>query len=271
MQLCSTNFPIHSVEYYFFVFIKYLIALSLGTYGIYSINPQLSSFIKIIWMNLTIAKGTTGNLTLVANWSLTDYTVTLDPNGGSVSQTSFIARYTESYTLPEPTRTGYTFAGWYSGSTLYSGGTWTTFSNVTLTAQWTANEYTLTYDGVKEVKSSATVTFNYNYSGTTSYTVTLKDDDAVSYPTAPTRSGYVFTGWYTDSDCTTRYDFTGTITEDMTLYAGWQSINSYCYVLDPTNYNSSSYSYSIYNSSKKYNIPRNKSVSIYARRRWRKL
>lgn len=196
---------------------------------------------------VTIAKGTTGDLSFAAIWSLTDYVVTLDPNGGSVSYTSFLARYTQQYSLPTPTRTGYTFAGWYNGSTLYSGGTWNTFSNVTLTASWTPIQYTITYDDVEFIADSITVTYDYNYEGVSDTTVTLTNGQTLTYPTAPTRSGYVFTGWYTTAECTTRYAFTGEITDDMTLYAGWQSMHSSNYyarnIVNPVNYYSSSYYY----------------------------
>ena len=204
------------------------------------------------------AWNTTTDVTLTAQWTINTYTITFDAAGGTVSPTSKTVTYNTEYTLPTPTRTGYTFAGWYSGETQYTDGTWTGLADVTLTAQWTANQYTITFDDVKEVELSVTVTFNYNYSGSTSSTVTLNDGNALSYPTVPTRSGYVFTGWYTDASCTTRYDFTGTITADMTLYAGWQSMYSSAYnnlnVTAPANYYSSSYyySYSTYGTSSSY-------------------
>lgn len=48
-----------------------------------------------------------------------------------------------------------------------------------------------------------------------SQTVELNED--------PVKEGYVFTGWYTDSDCTEGFDIkTDTVTTSMTLYAGWE-------------------------------------------------
>ena len=44
----------------------------------------------------------------------------------------------------------------------------------------------------------------------------------VSTPTAPTLSGYTFGGWYTDEECTVKYDFTTPVTADITLYAKWE-------------------------------------------------
>ena len=43
-------------------------------------------------------------------------------------------------------------------------------------------------------------------------------------PQAPTRSGYRFTGWYSDYDLTRPWDFNAPVTADMTLYAAWQPL-----------------------------------------------
>ena len=189
------------------------------------------------------------NVTLTPKWQAGGNTITLDANGGTVSPNSIAVSYEQVYTLPTPTWTGHTFAGWYYNGTQYSSGTWTGFSDITLTARWTTNDYSITFDDVVEIYSTATITYNYNYSGSTSSTVTLTNGQTLSRPTNPTRSGYVFTGWYTNSSCTTRYDFTGTITGDMTLYAGWKDMSmSYVYTevqIDPTDYTSSSYAYSV--------------------------
>ena len=70
------------------------------------------------------------------------------------------------------------------------------------------------------------------------------DGDVLNYLTKPVRSGYVFMGWYTDSACTVRYDYPGTISEDITLYAGWTEMSMgdtyYGFQLDPTVYTSDS-------------------------------
>ena len=200
------------------------------------------------------------NVTLTPKWQAGGNTITLNANGGTVSSTSIAVSYDQSYTLPTPTKTGYTFAGWYNGSTQYSSGVWQGFSDITLTARWTTNDYSITFDDVTEINTTATITYNYNYSGSTSTTTTLTNGQTLSRPSNPTRSGYVFTGWYTNSSCTTRYEFTGTITGDMTLYAGWTEMSlSSVYTetqIDPTSYTSSSSYYtstsSTYSSSKKH-------------------
>ena len=92
---------------------------------------------------LVITTGHFGNRTFIANWQANNYTITFDANGGNVNVNSQIVTFDATYTLPTPTRTGYTFVGWFNGDTKYNGGTWTTASNITLTAKWTANTNTI--------------------------------------------------------------------------------------------------------------------------------
>ena len=191
----------------------------------------------------------TTDMTLTALWTAATYTITLDPNDGEIEDDSITVTYDQSYTLPTPTRTGFDFAGWYNGTKRYASGKWKDASNVTLTAKWIPKEYVITYDNYGPLKTTVTVTFDHNYSGSTPTTSTLSNDQTLSRPTDPVREGYVFTGWYTDSSCTTQYTFTGTITEDMTLYAGWvemsmPSVYSQTQIV-PGNYSSTSKTYSV--------------------------
>ncbi|MBR3136686.1 MAG: InlB B-repeat-containing protein, partial [Clostridia bacterium] len=74
-------------------------------------------------------------------WTAKTFTVTLNPNGGSVSPTTKTVTYGKAYgTMPTPTRTGYAFDGWYTAKT---GGKKVTAStvcyasgNYTLYARW---------------------------------------------------------------------------------------------------------------------------------------
>lgn len=78
-----------------------------------------------------------------AHWTIKSYTLTFDPNGGTVSETSRSVQYNSAYgELPTPTREGYTFDGWYTSKT---GGTQATSSTImdlynrTIYAHWTNN------------------------------------------------------------------------------------------------------------------------------------
>ena len=117
----------------------------------------------------------TDNITLYAKWAANTYTITFDTAGGSE-----IAPITQEYgtviTAPEaPTREGYTFIGWDKEIP-----TTMPAENMTVTAQWEINQYTITFDtaGGSEI---APITQDY---GT-----------AITAPADPTREGYTFMGW----------------------------------------------------------------------------
>ena len=56
----------------------------------------------------------------------------------------------------------------------------------------------------------------------------LSNGEKAAEPTVPVKEGYIFTGWYTDKECTTLYDFSAPVTADITLYVGWstQAVNT---------------------------------------------
>jgi len=111
----------------------------------------------------TAIKNGDKTITLYAQWTIKSYTVTYNANGGSVSPASKGANYNTSVTLPTPTRSGYTFNGWYTAS---SGGTkignaganYKVTKNITLYAQWIAKTVKVT--GVKVDKSAITLDYN---------------------------------------------------------------------------------------------------------------
>ena len=164
------------------------------------------------------------NLTLVPRWQVNISTITLDPNGGTVSTGSLNVIYDSTYALPTPHRTGYTFLGWFADDVQYTSGIWQGTSDVTLVAAWVANTYALTFGNAKV--TGVSVTLNYNYTGATDEVIELGCGETLSYPPIPRRSGYAFAGWYTDAACTTQYSFSGTITSDITLYAKWTAMTS---------------------------------------------
>lgn len=64
--------------------------------------------------------------------------------------------------------------------------------------------------------NDGTETLFTQYNFTANRRITLPDED-------PQREGYVFTGWFTDPECTTPYDQTSRPTESFSLYAGWMT------------------------------------------------
>ena len=98
--------------------------------------------------SVSIAKGSIGNKSYIANWTANQYTVTLDKQEGTGGTSSVTATYASAMpTITVPTRTGYTFGGYYtekngSGTQYYNAdGTstknWDKASATTLYAKWT--------------------------------------------------------------------------------------------------------------------------------------
>ena len=115
------------------------------------------------------------NITVTAQWEINQYTIAFDTNGGSE-----IAPITQDYgteiTAPDnPTREGYTFIGWDRDIPEIMPA-----ENITVTAQWEINRYTITFDtaGGSDI---APITQDY---GTN-----------ITAPADPTREGYTFIGW----------------------------------------------------------------------------
>ena len=98
----------------------------------------------------------------------TKYTVTLDYADGETANSLYTVTEGTKLTLPTPSRSGYTFEGWYDGSSRVSS-PYKVMKDVTLTAEWD-------YNG-----SSSS-------SGSTRYTVSVEDTDNGSVEVSPTRA-----------------------------------------------------------------------------------
>lgn len=65
-----------------------------------------------------------------------------------------------------------------------------------------------------------TVTFNSN-GGSEVEPQTVNAGETATAPTAPTKAGYDFVAWYSDSELQNEFNFETAINADTTLYAGW--------------------------------------------------
>ena len=79
------------------------------------------------------------------------------------------------------------------------------------------------YTGGGGGSSTYTVRFNSN-GGSAVKSISVKKNGTVTEPTAPTKEGYEFAGWYTDSALTKAYDFSTAVTKTITLYAKWNEV-----------------------------------------------
>ena len=143
-----------------------------------------------------------------------EYTVTYNLDGGTNADGNpeKISTLDGEVTLQNPTKTGYTFLGWYDSDNnkveKISGD-----KNYTLTANWQVNTYTITYnnmDGATNATSNPT-TVTYE-----SGEVTLAD---------PTKTNYEFKGWYSDSELKNKVtEIPAHLISNYTVYAKWEKV-----------------------------------------------
>ena len=115
----------------------------------------------------------TSDLTVTAQYTINTYTVTFKDWDGTTLKTQTV-NYGGSATAPaNPTRVGYTFTGWDKTFTNVT-------ANLTVTAQYTINTYTVTFK---------------DWDGTTLKTQTVNYGGSATAPTDPIRDGYTFIGW----------------------------------------------------------------------------
>ncbi len=83
-------------------------------------------------------------------------------------------------------------------------------------------EPAITYSGSGGGGGVSTYTVKFETNGGSEIpSVTVNKNKSIPEPTAPTKNGYTFGGWYTDKELTNKYDFTTKVTKSFTLYAKW--------------------------------------------------
>ena len=138
------------------------------------------------------------------------YTVTFNSYGGTPVPPAQEVEYGHTATKPaDPTLKGYTFAFWYLGedeqnATAYDFNTPVT-ENITLTAKWNINKYTVTFDSYGGTPVPPAQEVEYGLTATE--------------PAAPEKTGYTFDGWYLGDE---KYDFSAAVEQNITLTAKWE-------------------------------------------------
>ena len=118
----------------------------------------------------------TSDLTITAQYTINTYTVTFKDWDNTTLKTETINHGSSAVAPNDPSREGYTFTGWDKGFSNIT-------TNLTVTAQYTINVYTVTF---------------VDYDGRVIATQNINHGSSASAPANPTRDGYRFTGWAPD-------------------------------------------------------------------------
>ena len=144
---------------------------------------------------------------------------TTDLSSATVTVEPAVWHYTGEAITPDPlvTLDGNTLRKGVDYTVSYSDNTNVGTATVTVTGMI---DYSGTATGTFAIKKAWTVTF---MDGSTQYKQTVvTDGQTVAVPTAPAKEGYTFTGWYKDAACQNAYEFSTPVTDNLTLYAGWE-------------------------------------------------
>jgi len=150
------------------------------------------------------------NMNFYAKWSVNQYTISFETNGGYSIQTQ-TANYNAPLNIPDPLKVGHSFVGWFTdvGLTQVFNMTIMPAENITIYAEWSINQYTITFD----TNGGNTISNENNYFG-----------DVLILPT-PIKVGYTFAGWFGNLGLT-QVSPSNMPAHDIILYAKW-SINQY--------------------------------------------
>ncbi|KOP71417.1 hypothetical protein AMS59_18520 [Lysinibacillus sp. FJAT-14745] len=167
--------------------------------------------------NLTIkwTESVSQPITIYSEWKKSYYNVNFDSDGGSEVSAKVVLEKELLSSPATPLKDGHTFVGWYKDKELSEAWDFAkdvVTKNLTLFAKWMKYEtpepsYTVTFDsdGGSEVTPEE-----------------VKEGELVKTPTAPTKEGYTFAGWYKDNELSEAWDFAkDVVIENVTLYAKW--------------------------------------------------
>ncbi len=149
-----------------------------------------------------------------AAWEKTEATVTFDADGGKMEGGDITAKVGDTITLPDCTKEGYEFTGWYDGDTCVgqAGEEYTVSDDVTLKARYEKKE-----------AATCTITFDADGGKMEGGIVIAKAGDTITLPVC-TKDGYEFTGWYDRDTCIGKAGEQYTVSADVTLKARYEKM-----------------------------------------------
>jgi uncharacterized repeat protein (TIGR02543 family) len=144
----------------------------------------------------------TENITINAKWTVNSYIITFVTGEGSTQIAPMTVKYGDAITPPaDPSKPSYLFNGWEPQLPLTMPA-----NNITVNAVWELNSFTLSFnsDGGSQV-----------------IPVTGEKGMLINEPSKPTKTDYVFLGWFLDVERTQPVEWPITLTKTQTIYAGW--------------------------------------------------
>jgi len=178
------------------------------------VSPEREGYTFVGWSPELPEKMPAENLTVVAEWQINAYTITFNSNGGS-DVASITQDYNTEVNEPnDPTRLGYSFAGWYRNAQLTQPYIFDRMpaEDQTLYAKWNINQYTITFD---------------TKGGTSIPAITQDFESTLIQPDDPSREGYTFAGWFEDASYQETYIFDTMPAENITIHALWHNTISF--------------------------------------------
>jgi|GEM_PF-820749 len=154
--------------------------------------------------------GNVGNMLTISIPAPEIHAVTFNTDGGSSVDAQEVEHGSTAARPEDPTKEGYTFAGWYTGTdfaTEYSFST-PVAADINLYAKWNIIKYTVSFntDGGSSIAAQE-----------------VEYGSAATRPAEdPAKEGYTFAGWYTGTDFATEYNFSTPVAADITVFAKWE-------------------------------------------------
>jgi uncharacterized repeat protein (TIGR02543 family) len=204
-------------------------SLAPGKTAAFTVQPKTGLGVGTYNESVVVSTANGTSATAAVKFSVSELTAAVSPAASAIT-------HGDSQTLTAQPSGGsgdYTYKWYVSGAASPFAST----KEVTVTPDATTSYRLAVNDGTNEKEASATVTvnprkykvtFNSNGSDFSAASQSVTEGGTATEPTGLTSaSGEIFRGWYTDSECTAPYDFTATVSADITLYVKWEAPKTY--------------------------------------------
>ncbi|WP_082389551.1 InlB B-repeat-containing protein [Lysinibacillus sp. ZYM-1] len=166
------------------------------------------------------------DVTLYALWKVNRYTLSFESSGGDAVTAQSISYNATASEPTAPTKTGYTFGGWFKESAIINQWDFTKdviTANMTLYAKWIQNNSSGNNGGgYNPTPPKISIVFFETNGGNLLDNLSVTNDTRLAELPIPIKEGYTFGGWYHDEALTKKWDITkDRVSKDTKLYAKW--------------------------------------------------